>query len=343
MEFKGALNECKVPPAPLPGKESWAAWDEQAARTRSQHGARLEDLVRERIVPRLVLLHGELTGPLHSPAPLPADVVEFGKLIIGSDPTLATEFAERLRQRGVSSDLLFETLLAQTARHLGELWEQDLCDFVEVALGVGRLQTLLGELSQAQMAPTDMRRRALLISTQKDQHVFGLDIVASFLRSAGWDTAIEKGLTVEENARTLAGSWFTVAGVTMTRESSFDSVARVILAIRRASMNPAISIMVGGIAFMGRPDLVVRVGADAAANDGPGAALLAQKLSLRQSAAQRGKRPSVQRCAATSQPRILATNGAKTPGSTAIDAAGGSTHASGRDDNGRHINDPLSQ
>jgi len=273
---------------------------------RSLHGARLEDLVRERIVPRLVMLHDGANAPSPTPAPLPDDIVEFGRLIIGSDPTLATEFAERMRERGISSDVLFETLLAPTARHLGELWEEDLCDFVEVGLGVGRLQTLLGELSQAQMVATDLRRRALLISTQRDQHVFGLDIVASFLRSSGWDTVIEKGFAVDENVRTVAGNWFAVAGVTMSRESSFESVARVIVAVRRASMNPAISIMVGGVAFTGRPDLVVRVGADAAANDGPGAALLAQRLHLRQSAAApvKGKRPSNQRSVGPSPSRL---------------------------------------
>jgi methanogenic corrinoid protein MtbC1 len=306
MEFKGVANECKIPPAPLPGADQFDAWDEEAARLRSQHGARLEDLVRERIVPRLVLLHKDLPEPASMRGPMPEDIVEFGRLVIGSDPTLATEFAERMRERGISSEVLFETLLAPTARHLGELWEEDICDFVEVGLGVGRLQTLLGELSQSQMVATDLRRRALLISTQRDQHVFGLDIVASFLRTSGWDTFLEKGLSVEENARTAAGHWFAVAGVTMSRESSFDSVARVIVAVRRASVNPAISIMVGGVAFTGRPDLVVRVGADAAANDGPGAALLAQRLYLRQTAAApvKAMRHAGQRAAGAGQARL---------------------------------------
>jgi methanogenic corrinoid protein MtbC1 len=293
MEAKSVANECKLPPSPLPRTEIWDAWDEEAARTRSQHGARLEDIVRERIIPRLVLLHKDLPQAVAIAVPTTADIVEFGRLIIGSDASLAGEFAERMRERGISSDDLFETLLAPTARHLGEMWEEDFCDFVEVGLGVGRLQALLGELSHAQMLVTDMRRRALLISTKSDQHVFGLDIVASFLRSSGWDTVIEKGLAADENARTVAGHWFAVAGVTMSRETSFDSVARVIVAVRRASMNPTIAIMVGGVAFTGRPDLVIRVGADAAANDGPGAALLAQRLHLRQSASpppMRGKR-----------------------------------------------------
>ena len=347
MEIKGAVNECKVPPAPLSGKESWDAWDEQAARTRSAHGARLEDLVRERIVPRLVLLHNDSSGPVAAPGPSPEEIAEFGQLVIGSEASLATEFAQRMRQRGLSTDILFESLLAPTARHLGELWEEDLCDFVEVAIGVGRLQTLLGELSQDRMVGADMHRRALLISTQKDQHVFGLDIVASFLRSSGWDTVIEKGLALEANARSASSNWFAVAGVTMSRESNFDSVARVIVAVRRASINPAISVMVGGVAFTGRPDLVLRVGADAAANDGAGAALLAQKLYLRQSivSGPKTKRHSSQRSAAPTQSRIQTSNdsnAATAAVSTASEASGSSAQVSSRDRNKRHMPDRSS-
>ena len=285
MEIKGIANESNLPPATPPGHVIWEAWDEKASRMRPQHGARLEHLVRERIVPRLVMLHRLPADPPDSPTPSSEDIVEFSQLVIGSDAESVAAFVQRMRDRGMTTDGLFESLFAPTARRLGELWEQDLCDFVEVGLGVARLQAMLGELAEAQMVSTDMRRRALLISTKCDSHVFGLDVVASFLRSSGWDTVVEKGVAIEESANLVAANWFSVVGVTMSCESRFDSVARVLAAVRRASRNPAISIMVGGVAFAGRPDLVARIGAEAAAHDGPSAALLAQRLHLRQIAA----------------------------------------------------------
>jgi len=344
MEFKGGSNECPIPPARLPAKETWDLWDEANLRSRSRHGIRLEELVRDRIVPRLMLLHNDATEAVTEFGPGPDDIAEFGRLVIGADSSLAAEFAERMRQRGLSSDALFETLLAPTARHLGELWEQDLCDFVEVSVGIGRLQTLLSELSQNQAPAPDLRRRALLISTQKDQHVFGLDIVASFLRFSGWDTLIEKGLCADDNAQTAAQNWFAVVGVTMSREASFDSVARVIASVRRASLNPAISVMVGGVAFVGRHDLVVRVGADAAANDGPGAALLAQRLYLLQSAApvSRAKRRGARRFAAPAQPRVQAAHGPNASDAAALttgEAPESSEPVSSRDVARLHINE----
>ncbi len=187
-----------------------------------------------------------------------------------------------MRARGMSSDALFETLLAPTARRLGELWFEDVCDFVAVAIGVNRLRILLELYSQAPTSVGDTRRRALLISTQNDGHIFGLDMVASFLRAGGWEVQIEAAQSAEDNARVAASRWFAVAGVTIADDSSIPNAARAIEAVRRASLNRSISIMIGGGACHRRPGLVARVGGDATADDGPSAALLAHKLYIHQ-------------------------------------------------------------
>ena len=96
---------------------------------------------------------------------------------------------------------------------------------------------------------------------------------------------VEKGHSIEQNADTVSSQWIAAAGVTVSRETNLDLVARTIDNVRRNSLNPSISVMVGGILFKGRPDLIVRVGADAMAEDGPTAVLLARRLYLEQSAA----------------------------------------------------------
>jgi methanogenic corrinoid protein MtbC1 len=50
-------------------------------------------------------------------------------------------------------------------------------------------------------------------------------------------------------------------------------------------VNRAIGVMVGGPAFTRNPDLVARVGADAAAVDAPTAVILAKKLLMSQAMA----------------------------------------------------------
>ena len=52
----------------------------------------------------------------------------------------------------------------------------------------------------------------------------------------------------------------------------------MIKAIRERSCNKSIGVMVGGPVFIKRPELAMRVGADAAAVNAPAAVFLAQKL-----------------------------------------------------------------
>ena len=285
MDHKGVASICTPPRlGPLGGQQSDGG-DEDGENLLRGWNARLEEVIRERIVPRLVLVHRNLRALEKGPAPQPEDIVEFGQLVVATDARAAELFFTRMRERGLSVDSLFETLLAPTARHLGELWEADLCDFVDVSIGVGRLQTLLETFSRAPSMAIDSRRRALLIATPGDQHLFGLDVIASFLRISGWEVLVEKGHSIEQNADTVSSQWIAAAGVTVSRETNLDLVARTIDNVRRNSLNPSISVMVGGILFKGRPDLIVRVGADAMAEDGPTAVLLARRLYLEQSAA----------------------------------------------------------
>ena len=246
----------------------------------------LAQVIRDQIVPRLVAIHHDVrrTGVLESVSP--EEIDQFAQLVMASDPEAATVFFERMRERGHSLDTLYEGLMAPTARYLGELWHQDRCDFVDVTLGVSRLQELLKIFSSAgDITVIDIRRRALLIATQGDHHLFGLDLIGTFLRESAWDVVMEKGLGVEQNVRTVADEWFGVAGVAMSAVSMLDTVARTIEALRRASLNPAIAVIVGGRAFNDHPELVARVGADAAAKDGPTTAIVAKRLLIQQAVA----------------------------------------------------------
>ncbi len=284
MVSDGAADDCHVPQLGVgiaDGKDDRR--EEHAARA-AVRNARLRKVVCEHIVPHLALIHREWSKSAAAEPPTADDINAFGMAILGSDPEAADRLFERLRERGLTIDELFENLLAPTARRLGELWEQDICDFVEVTIGVNRLRIMLETYSSAPTQASDPRRRALLIAPPQESHRFGLDVVATFLRASGWDAIVDIGLTPQENAKTAAGSWFSVAGVTVSKDANLMMAARAIEAIRRASLNPSIAVIVGGWGLRGRPDLVARIGADATAEDGPSAALVAERLFIAQAA-----------------------------------------------------------
>jgi methanogenic corrinoid protein MtbC1 len=243
---------------------------------------RLSAIIAQEIIPRLMLIHHEVLAPCPTEpnVPSPQEIEELALLVLGPDVQAATNYVLHLRQRGLSLDTLFVELLEPAARHLGKMWDDDRCDFMDVTLGVARLQELLAVFNDDthEIAAFGDMRRVLMTAVPGEQHRFGLAMVEKFLRAAGWHVRSEASATLEAIGAAVHNEWFAVAGITLSCESKLDILAGTIKTIREQSCNKSIGIMVGGPVFNKRPDLAVRVGADATALNAPTAVLLAQKL-----------------------------------------------------------------
>ena len=284
MGDKAPLDPCGGTFRGLPPDVHSAAQAAEARGDSAERRMRLEFLLRSEILPRLTDYHPSWpTQSGGTPAPSEADIERFAALVIQPDEESASEFLNRMLARGYDFETLVERLAAPTARRLGELWEQDQCDFLDVTFGVGRLQEILAMLSGAPpVVWSDRPRRALLIALPGDSHRFGLDIVGSLLTAAGWRVTMQRAAPPEENEKTVSGEWMHIVGVTMGNLRLTDRVSQTVRALRRASLNPDVSVIVGGFPFNRDPDLVSRVGADGSAPDGPTAVVLAKRLLLRQ-------------------------------------------------------------
>jgi methanogenic corrinoid protein MtbC1 len=232
------------------------------------------------VVPRLLLAsravtQGEASSTEAESLLDSATVEEFVELILDHDPVMAVAYFEALRARGVSIEAIYLHLLTPSARRLGELWCEDLCDFTKVTLALGRLQQLLRELSPDFRCETESRqhgRRALLMPAPGEQHTFGLFMVAEFFRQAGWDVWSGLPGAGDDVISLVRAEWFDIVGLSVGSESRVDGLAATIRTVRRASRNRAIGVMVGGPLFVENPELAAVVGADATAHDGRQAA-----------------------------------------------------------------------
>ncbi len=243
--------------------------------------SRLAEVVAQAIIPRLMLIHNEVLAPPLPDVPSPTDdeIAQLARLVLGPDIHAAANYMMEVKQRGLSLEVLFVELLEPAARYLGKMWDDDRCDFIDVTLGVARLQELLAIFNETHGLPAlSEKRRVLLMTTAGEQHRFGIAMVEKFLRAAGWQVRSETGITPESLATLVRSEWFAVAGITLSRESELDVLAGAIKAVREYSCNPSIGIMVGGPAFIEHPEFVARSGADGAAANAPTAVLLAQKL-----------------------------------------------------------------
>jgi len=240
--------------------------------------AQLVRTIETEIIPRLVLAQRDA---IRSSLPVAArtqqrkldggEIENFAALVLGQEIASIAAYINTMRAGGTSIEDIYLNLLAPAARRLGEFWVADLVDFTEVTIGVGRLQQILRELSPAFQNERECRshgRRVLLSPAPSEQHSFGLIMVAEFFQRAGWDVWSDPALNVDEMVKVVRKEWFAVVGLSLSCEARLESLANVIRAIRRASRNRAVGVMVGGQVFTQHPELVALIGADAMATDG---------------------------------------------------------------------------
>ncbi len=264
----------------------------------SRHGSQYKDDTERRIaglvrtiegeiIPRLMLAHAARGQEVVSAAGAPSRRVEpehvdtMLRAVMAEDTAAALLLVRALVSSGVSLETIYLDLLSAAARRAGELWEADLCSFTDVTIGLWRLQEVMHEVGMANAIPprtAEPPHRVLLRQTPGEQHSFGLNMVAEFFRRAGWqvhDDSTEAGTDPVANVR---GRWFDVVGLSLSGERHLDVLATTIHAIRKASRNRGVGIMVGGPLFIEHPDWVARVGADTTANDGRQAVLQAHSM-----------------------------------------------------------------
>lgn len=115
-------------------------------------GASLCRMVEGDIIPRLLMAHrrephGALSRVRYPDMPdrglSPDEVARFATMPLYREATELLEEIEQYLARGVSVERVFVELLAPSARRMGELWDEDECDFVDVTMGLWRLQEVL--------------------------------------------------------------------------------------------------------------------------------------------------------------------------------------------------------
>ncbi|PZA13494.1 cobalamin-binding protein [Rhodopseudomonas palustris] len=210
----------------------------------------------------------------------PFGVQHFTLLVLGHDEAAAFDYVESLIARGTATELIFLNLLAPTAQRLGEMWEDDTANFLNVTLGVSRLQRILRHLGES--VADDHRvsgsGTVLLTTISGEQHSFGLTMVAEFFRRDGWDIWTGPFDSHLELISLVQDRAFDVVGFSIGGDRHLDQLKRDIENIRRESRNRHVAILLGGPLLVHQPELVSATGADGYAIDGSTAPRLARVL-----------------------------------------------------------------
>ncbi len=196
------------------------------------------------------------------------DIDAFLDAVLQPDPDASHAFVDERLIRGDDRETVICDLLGGAARRLGEMWEEDSRDLAEVTLGLCRLHEVLRRQSLRYEPLTDWRPpggKILLATFCGDQHLFGCVMVAEFFRRAGWRVSCEPGAARDQLAATLGAESFDVLGLSACVGAETAEMADEIAALRAASRNAALRVIVGGRTFSDDPALVAAVGADGGA------------------------------------------------------------------------------
>jgi methanogenic corrinoid protein MtbC1 len=268
--------------ADLQAQERYDA-DQDAA---AEHLSQLVRTIETEIIPRLMLAHradadARLVACGTPAAGLAPDVGEFTVLLLAPDSAGCENYVRSLCDAGYALDEIYLNLMAPAARRLGVMWEEDTCSFSEVTVGLSRLHRRVLELGPAfhsGRGTFQPGKRALLVAAPGEQHTFGLFLVTEFFRREGWEVWGEPIRTVPDLAEAVRGNWFELVGLSAGSAQRLEDVRSAVSAVRKASLNGSVAVMVGGPLFLLNPGFADAVGADGVGMDAQDALAQAERL-----------------------------------------------------------------
>ncbi len=248
-----------------------------------QRRAILTRAVQAQVIPQL-LQRPALRSAMPT-APIDAHVKRLAALALQANSHEVVDFVTGLMENGFDAERLYLELLTPTAVLLGEFWAEDFCTFADVTIGIGHLQTAMRSLHPAFFDAAEPigpgAPRAVLMPLPGEQHTFGLSMLSAFFTRAGWDTWSGRVADAAELDAMVRCDWIDLVGFSLSHDALLDHARVHIAAIRKASRNPGVIIMVGGLPFAENAALATDIGADGTATDGASAVARASALLAR--------------------------------------------------------------
>jgi hypothetical protein len=198
----------------------------------------------------------------------------------GSEEAFSDLLVEVKRAR-ISLAALSDIYIPLASRRMGEAWEDDQMSWVDVSVGVGRMQALLREIGAAwtaDQAGDTGHGTILLMLPDKEQHTLGPMVAMGQMRRYGISVCLRIAPSLSELRSLLASRQFDGVMISVATREKLDSVASTVKFLKTIMIRPT-PIVVGGAVMSTVEDPASCTGADLSSND-IGAALEAIGLKF---------------------------------------------------------------
>lgn len=205
-------------------------------------------------------------------------VPDFVEALGEDDESRSCDIAEEAFRETGDPQKVVEILFRPAAHAMGELWLSDETDFLQVTIGVGRMQRLFRHMTRERppVAVPDARRRVLLAPAPGDQHAFGLSVVEDAFRRAGWDVDRCECDEVGEMFELVGANEYLVIGISVSVSRTRPELVSLARDLRAKSRNRAVVLMAGGRFVVDAAAEAIGAGFDLTASDAISAVAKAQ-------------------------------------------------------------------
>ncbi|PKP95771.1 MAG: cobalamin B12-binding protein [Alphaproteobacteria bacterium HGW-Alphaproteobacteria-14] len=247
-------------------------------------GDSVNTIIESELIPRLLMAHssGEARAKAKWSHKINSqDISRFAMLPLHLEASGLLEEVDTFMANGASVEMICLDLLAPAARKLGEMWEADECDFLDVTMGLWRLQEVMRDIAArapAELGMLSLPRSALFSPMPGDQHNFGTLMIEEVFARGGWQSEALVKPERRDLLDRLSRQPFDLVGLTIACGCTSEELANLIKAMRNVSANNRIIVLIGGRMINENPQLVIDVGADGTGADALAALELAENL-----------------------------------------------------------------
>ena len=198
--------------------------------------------------------------------PSMAQIDEFCDALVSPNENDAAKMMDDVRDHGGSLELIYLGYLAGAARRMGERWENDTANFVDVTLATGRIYSIMRGLSKLFGPKTPLpKRKAIFASVPGETHSLGISMATDMLEQRGWEIDLLVDRSHEDLLTAIQAADHTIVGLSASKSESIVPLARLCVALRIST--PHVFIMVGGHLTTLETDIGTLIDVDLTTND----------------------------------------------------------------------------
>lgn len=194
------------------------------------------------------------------------DAVGFYAMLLDIDDTKLKSVVPTLIEYDVSFEEFYDVLLRPVFERMQADWFSDAVDFLSIDLASARIQMICNSLIQQRLdrrgAGREDGRTVLLANSSEDTHTMGMYVVRALFLEAGW--VVDGGAHLSPKAglyETIGTSRYDLLALSSGYEGT-AFVREVVARARRASLNDALAVCVGGPSVARMPNDFSEIGAD---------------------------------------------------------------------------------